>query len=124
MDISIFLAKAWGLYLVIISLAFLFNRSLRKRVANLLENEGVFLLSGLVGLVFGILHVLAHNIWVKDWRVVVTILGWLVLAKGVLRVGFTGPSLRASQKLIAKKGSVWFIIVFLAVGIFLLCKGF
>ena len=27
--------------------------------------------------------ILAHNIWVKNWQIIITILGWLSLIKGL-----------------------------------------
>ena len=42
------------------------------------------LLSGLYALLAGLVVVSAHNLWVSDVRVVVTILGWVALASGVV----------------------------------------
>jgi len=33
--------------------------------------------------------VVLHNVWVWDWRVTITILGWLTLIKGILKIGFS-----------------------------------
>lgn len=41
-------------------------------------------LSGLYGVLMGLPIVLLHNVWASDARVVVTLLGWLALAVGVL----------------------------------------
>ena len=42
------------------------------------------LLSGLYALLAGLAVVSAHNLWVSDVRVVVTILGWVALASGAV----------------------------------------
>ena len=42
------------------------------------------LLSGLYAMLAGLVVVSAHNLWVSDVRVVVTILGWVALASGVV----------------------------------------
>ncbi len=42
------------------------------------------LLSGLYALLAGLVVVSAHNLWVSDVRVVVTILGWVALASGAV----------------------------------------
>lgn len=89
MDTSIFLAKVFGLYLVILSLGMLFNRAYyTKAIVNMLQSDGVMFLTAMVTLILGILLVLFHNVWVADWRVVITILAWLTLVKGILRVLF------------------------------------
>lgn len=42
------------------------------------------LLGGLYALLVGLVIVVLHNLWVADLRVVVTILGWLAVASGVV----------------------------------------
>lgn len=42
------------------------------------------LLSGLYALLMGLVVVLSHNLWVKDLRVLVTLLGWLALVSGAV----------------------------------------
>lgn len=42
------------------------------------------LASGLYATLMGLLIVICHNIWVADMRVLVTLVGWLALASGVL----------------------------------------
>lgn len=89
MDISIFLAKALGLYLVIISIGMLINTVRFTSVLNdVIDNPSLILFSGIFALIFGILLVLSHNIWQADWRIVITIIAWLSLAKGIIRIIF------------------------------------
>jgi len=42
------------------------------------------LLSGLYALLVGLVVVSAHNLWVTDVRVIITILGWVALGSGVV----------------------------------------
>ena len=87
MEQSIFLAKVMGLYLLIVPAAVLLRR---KQFAELINeftaNRAMVFLSGLVALVLGLLIVVSHNVWTADWRAVVTVMGWLMLAKGVIRI--------------------------------------
>ncbi|MEY3026526.1 MAG: hypothetical protein RLZZ238_1423 [Planctomycetota bacterium] len=41
-------------------------------------------LAGLYSLLAGLVVVLTHNMWVADARVIVTVLGWIALAVGVI----------------------------------------
>ena len=43
---------------------------------------------GMLALVAGLAIVNAHNVWVGDWRVIITILGWLAVIRGVLSLLF------------------------------------
>ncbi len=89
MEISIFLAKFWGWLLVIICLIFLLRKKvLLEELFRLVEDKGFALVSGYIALIFGLVTVVLHNVWVADWRVVITIFGWLSLTKGIVRIGF------------------------------------
>ncbi len=41
--------------------------------------RGVLLLNAIITPIIGILLVVSHNLWVADWRVVITIIAWLIL---------------------------------------------
>ena len=87
MDVSIFLAKVFGLYLVIVSLSLLINRQKFKQLfSDFLNNSPASFLSAIMTLIMGILLILFHNIWTTDWRVLITLLSWLVFIKGTVRV--------------------------------------
>ena len=87
MDVSIFLAKVFGIYLVIVSLSLLINRQKFKQLfSDFLNNSPAAFLSAIMTLIMGILLILFHNIWTTDWRVLITLLSWLVFVKGAVRV--------------------------------------
>ena len=75
MDISILLARVIGLFVVISTLAIL----MRYKHFVLIEKEAaknlvLVHLSGFSILILGILLVVNHNIWVLDWRGIITII--------------------------------------------------
>ena len=43
---------------------------------------------GMLTLVAGLAIVNAHNLWVPDWRVIITVLGWLAIIRGVVAILF------------------------------------
>jgi hypothetical protein len=45
-------------------------------------------LSGVLALVAGLAIVNAHNLWEPDWRVIITILGWLAIVRGLASILF------------------------------------
>lgn len=89
MEVSIFFAKFWGWLLVVVCLIFLLRKkTLLEERFRLVEDKGFTLLSGYLALIFGLVTVILHNVWSADWRVVITIFGWLSLIKGIVRIGF------------------------------------
>lgn len=89
MDISIFLAKTLGIYLVIISLSMFINAERYKSIIYDLTNNPSFLfLTGVIALIIGILLIVCHNIWQANWRIIITLIAWLSFIKGMVRVLF------------------------------------
>lgn len=81
---SEFLAQAFSLYFVVMGLAVLINRGEWLSIIDqFFENKAVLLFSGVFTLILGILLVLSHNIWVMDWRVIITFFSWTTFIKGV-----------------------------------------
>jgi hypothetical protein len=81
--LSNYLAEVWGISIVIISLALLIKPKHLKRLFAEAENETIMFLGAIISLIICVAMVLAHNVWVQDWQVIVTILGWGSLVKGL-----------------------------------------
>lgn len=125
MDISIFLAKVLGLYLLIIALAMLVNaKNIRALLAESNNTSFVFL-TGTIALIIGVLLVVTHNIWEADWKVLITILGWLTLIKGIVRLFFPEYVLRMTARFVQNSRAYFVIdVILLIVGIYLSYVGF
>lgn len=72
---------------------------------------------GFTAVILGILIVNYHNIWVKDWTVLVTILGWLALMKGVLIIAFPSFVQSYSKLIFEGKGLQFFPYIAALVGL-------
>jgi len=63
--------------------------TVRALSAEFLSNLSLIYLAGMITLVAGLAIVNAHNLWVGDWRVIITIIGWLSVIGGIVRLLFT-----------------------------------
>ena len=104
MQTSRFLARLLGPTLLVIGLGMLANREgYRAMAREFLQSRALIYLAGLLALVPGLAIVLVHNVWAFDWRLIITIFGWLAVIGGVLRllapqrVTAIGETLLASQ---------------------------
>lgn len=87
MQTSLFLAKIVGPTLAVIGASILFNASgFRDVAAEFMRSPALVFLIGHIALPAGIATVLVHNVWVADWPVIITILGWLAVIGGALRI--------------------------------------
>lgn len=87
MEITSFFARFWGSLFVILGLSSLGARFL-GRVIKYTEDKTITISTGYITFLLGLVTVILHNIWVADWRVAVTILGWTTLLKGIMKVAW------------------------------------
>ena len=87
MEATIFFARFFGLMYIILGLLSVKGRFLGKTVERT-ENTLFTVSTSYVTMFLGLATVILHNVWVLDWRVVITLLGWATLIKGVLKMGF------------------------------------
>jgi hypothetical protein len=84
---SIFLAKLIGPILLVAGVAMLVNRKdLDALAQEVLRSRLMLFLFGLIDLSVGLAIVLTHNVWAADWRIIITLLGWLLLVRGAVRL--------------------------------------
>ena len=83
MDVSKYLAKVIGIYLIIVGVAMLANMHLfLNYIHSLINNAPLMYVIGFFTLIPGILMVVSHNVWQWNWRLLITLISWLVLLKG------------------------------------------
>ena len=87
MSTSVFIARLIGPVMLVIGLAVLTNqRAFREMADEFLASRALLFLSGLLIMPVGLAIVLTHNVWTADWRVLITIFGWLNAIGGALRL--------------------------------------
>lgn len=97
----------------------------RKLYEDFIENSSTLYIGGVMGLVIGYLIVAFHNTWTMDWSVIITIIGWIALIKGI--VILVQPKILITlTKAILKKESILKIeaIVIIIIGLALSFLGF
>ena len=79
----------------------------------------VTFLNGMLLFIAGISILRDHNLWVRDWPVVITLVGWFGVLGGLFRVFF--PEAKQAPENTASYVVIYFL---LAVGIFLTFKAY
>lgn len=123
MDISIFLAKFWGWYLIIFFLILSFNPTRIRQIFEDLKDQKFVILASFMAIIVGLLNILFHNIWESDWRLIITLLGWVGLGEGLLLFIFPNLVVKWLEYIHVKLVQVIYILLFI-VGIFLLNMGY
>jgi len=121
MDVSIFFARFLGSFFLIFGLLFIITRQLGKTI-EMTEDKAFVISTGYISLLMGLVTVILHNVWVADWRVVITILGWSTLIKGIMKVGFSEQIHKQAQRF--KKKQMLSTIFLILLGVWLLWMSF
>ncbi len=124
MNMDIFFAKLLGLYLLIVSLLWLFRKNaLKDSFRQSVGNKGFLALSGEIDLLFGLFIAIVHTYW--DWSYVgiITIIGYLLIFKGILRLGYPEKVKKFYSKM-SDQGLIISLTIMLIVGAYLTYMGF
>jgi len=125
MEISHFLAKFLGLYILLMSLPLLVTpKVVRQRYESFLNDEPVMTLAGIVTILVGLFLILLHNIWAIDWRLLVTLISWVILAEGISIVYFPNHARSLFRRLVQKMPMVASGCFGIVVSLYLIFMGF
>ena len=119
MDISIFLAKFWGWYLIIFFLILSFNPKRIKQIFNDLNDEKFLIVTSFVAIIVGLLNILFHNIWEPNWKIIITLIGWVSLFIGLSLFIFPKRTIAILKFINIKLVQVIYTLLFFT-GVFLL----
>ncbi|WP_431323181.1 hypothetical protein [Rhizobium sp. YTU87027] len=126
MDRSLFLSRLLGPTFVAVAVGMLINRdAYRGMILEALHFGILFYLSGFISLLAGLAIVNLHNRWQRDWRVIITVLGWLMTIGGIFRIVLPQVAIAVGATIYGGRAST--IVVALTTGIlgaFLSFKGY
>ncbi len=122
---SLILAKILGPYLLALGVGLFLNSERYRRIFQQSLNEPhIVFLASLVTLLIGASTVSLHNVWVWEWPVIITTLGWFSLVKGFLGVSFPDLILKFSSIRDAKNVSYKLLgALYIILSGFLIYKG-
>jgi len=117
MELSILIARILALTYIAFGFAAFSGRiTFEKIVEEFERSQALSFVIGFLTLEAGIIMVQYHNIWVKDWRVLITVVGWTSLLKGIMLIAF--PQAVSSFKGLYKNTRVWGIVMIILGAVF------
>lgn len=102
MDITIFFARLWGSFFLIFGSLFIITRQLGKTI-EMTDDKAFVISTGYITLIMGLVTVILHNVWVVSWEVIITVLGWSTLIKGIMKIGFPEQIHKQAQRFKVKQ---------------------
>jgi hypothetical protein len=123
MNIANTLAVLMGTTLVILGIT-VFNKPYFNAVmTDLANSKGLVWITGLITFVMGMVIVALHNVWSADWRVIITLLGWLTVIKGAVILLFPSSMLLLYRRLLSDRLLTYSGIYAVVLGALLLFLG-
>jgi positive regulator of sigma E activity len=120
------IARLMGPTFVAIALGMLIDLGMyESMIAEALHTGVLFYLSGLLSLLAGLAMINLHNMWRADWRVIFTILGWLMTIGGIMRIVMPQVAVAIDSTVYGGRASTIAVaLVTGALGAFLSFKGY
>lgn len=88
MNYSIFWARLLGFYMVILYAGMFFHLKHFQTISGqLTQNPVLLMVLGMFTLFLGLTIVLSHRAW-RGWPILITLIGYLVVAKGIMLLFF------------------------------------
>lgn len=103
MDTSIFLARLLGPMLVVLAVGLIaFQDSWRAMAKEFFVSRPMIFMSGFLTLLGGLAIVNTHNVW-HGWPAIITILGWLAVVGGIIRMLFPQAAVDIGERMLGNK---------------------
>jgi len=91
MDVALLVAKLYGAVAVAMGLGMLINAKYYKKVfVGMMKDTTFMFMWSIFAIIVGLLIILNHNVWEASWVIIVTLIGWIGLVKGVVLLVFPG----------------------------------
>jgi hypothetical protein len=122
---TLFFAQIMGLYLILTAIIMLTRRDYYQRLlTNIKPDSSSIVVAGALGLIFGLIVVLTHNIWLWESEVLITIVGWGLVVKSVLWLSFPESMANYCRKVYGGIGYYILILIMVVVGVILTAHGY
>lgn len=98
METANLLANIFGLSFIAIGLSFLIYQKEVQGIIEFFENKARVFIFGILSFVIGVAMVLSYNVWTSDWKVIITIFGWVALLKGLVALFMPETTIKYIKK--------------------------
>lgn len=125
MYITTTLAQIMGLYLFLVGVAMILNpENFKLFIKDFQKNKSLIIYSSLISTILGLIIIRIHNVWIPGWPVLITLIGWVLLLKGLYRIFFLQRFVSTSKKMLTQESYKWFCWISIILGGYLSIMGF
>ena len=122
MNTTFVLAQVLGILLIVCGLSMFSKKNMDIVVDEIFKNKGLLWVGGLLALLMGSVIIVLNNNWTAGMPVVVTIIGWLALIKGIFILIFPDTAIAFYRKILKSNIMLWAGVFVLLLGLLLFLK--
>lgn len=126
MSRSIFIARLLGPFFLVVGVGMFVSQSVYQAlISEFLHSAALVYLSGLLSLIAGLAMVNVHNSWSASWTTIITVIGWLMLIGGVVRLVLPRLAIGIGSTVYGSSAALVVVaVISLVLGGFLTFKGY
>lgn len=126
MEAAVFIARLMGPSLFVIGVGVLLNEAnYAAMITEAVRSPTMIYFSGLLTLPLGLAILNVHRTWTADWRVIITILGWLLAIGGIIRIVLPHLTVTLARTLYSTSATLMvFAVAMLVLGGYLSFEGY
>lgn len=125
MELSLFLAKVIGLTLMLVSTSLIISRKNIDLLFETYSHPKAVFITGVLETVLGLSFVISHNIWTLDFQGIITVIGWMLLLRGVGRTLFPEKIVKTLEQFRKMRSIMVPLLIFIfLIGAYLAFMGF
>lgn len=115
MEFAILVARVLAvIYLSVAVLAMRGKADYKKIIKSFENSPALTIMTGMAAILIGMIIIMKHNVWMMEWQVLITIVGWASLIKGILLIAY--PEMMYGFKHTFKDTKKWSIVL-VAIGL-------
>ena len=126
MQPAVFIARLVGPTLVAVGVGILLNGPFYTAlIVEAVHSPTLIYFSGLIALLPGLAILNVYRAWTADWRVIVSILGWLMVIGGVIRLVLPATTATLATDIYSKPATLLIVaVIVIVVGGYLSFEGY
>lgn len=125
MDLSYFLAKFFGVYYLIFAVLWVLRQEqLKEVIKDLIGKPAILSVTGVISLMLGVAIAVTHSIWTWNFQGLITLIAYLAILKGIIRLSFPKQDKELAMSLLKGKGYWFTFLVMAVIGLYLTYVGF
>lgn len=125
MDLSIFLSRYLGIYMLIVAALWVIRKEqIIATFKEMASSNGFLMVLGIINLMLGLFIVIAHPFFEFSWVGLITLIGYLAVIAGIIRIAYPQQLRETGGKILESPG-YWVVFgLLLVLGLFLTYSGF